>query len=159
MRAFIGLGSNQGDGPESISKALLELARTESVHVGRVSSLYRTAPWGLEAQADFTNAVAEIETELAPLELLALLLRIERQLGRIRSAARWGPRVIDLDLLCCDRYQLHTPELDLPHPRMHQRAFVLVPLLELEPELTIPGVGSALECLEKLAKSDVERLP
>jgi 2-amino-4-hydroxy-6-hydroxymethyldihydropteridine diphosphokinase len=139
--------------------ALRELARNESLHVGRVSSLYRTAPWGLEAQADFTNAVAEIETELAPEEMLSLLLHTERQLGRIRNAVRWGPRVIDLDLLCCDHYQLHTPKLDLPHPRMHQRAFVLVPLLELEPEMTIPGVGSARICLEKLAKSTVQRLP
>ncbi|HLF29953.1 MAG TPA: 2-amino-4-hydroxy-6-hydroxymethyldihydropteridine diphosphokinase [Xanthomonadales bacterium] len=159
MRALVGLGSNQGDGPESIGKALLELARNESVRVGRVSSLYRTAPWGIEAQAEFTNAVAEIETELEPLELLSVLLRVEQQLGRIRNAVRWGPRVIDLDLLCCDQLQLHTPELDLPHPRMHQRAFVLVPLLELDPETNIPGVGSARHCLEKLGKSAVERLP
>lgn len=159
MRAFIGLGSNQGDGPEHIKRALLELVRNKTLRVARVSSLYRTAPWGHQAQPDFTNAVAEIETGLTPLELLSVLLKTEQQLGRIRSGVRWGPRIIDLDLLCCDQNQQHTPELHLPHPRMQQRAFVLVPLLELEPEMTIPGVGSARECLEKLDKSGVERLP
>jgi 2-amino-4-hydroxy-6-hydroxymethyldihydropteridine diphosphokinase len=159
MRAFIGLGSNQGDGPEQINKALLELAGNKTLRVMRVSSLYRTAPWGHQAQPDFTNAVAEIETRLTPLELLSLLLQTEQQLGRIRTGVRWGPRGIDLDLLCCDENQIHTAEIHLPHPRMQQRAFVLVPLLELEPEITIPGVGSARECLEKLDKSGVKRLP
>lgn len=159
MRAFVGLGSNQGDGPSAIRDALVALRRNRNILLTRVSSLYRTKPWGLETQADFTNAVAELETDLPPIELLELLLSTEEKLGRVRTGARWGPRTIDLDLLSAGEACVHLPGLELPHPRMHERAFVLVPLLELVPDFLIPGIGSAQDWLDKLDKSEVERLP
>jgi len=158
VRALIGLGSNLGDGPEMIRAALRELEKHDGIQVERVSSLYRTAPWGNEAQTDFTNAVAELSTSLAPAALLRQLLRTERLLGRVRDGVRWGPRHIDLDLLCCEGLELHSAELELPHPRMHLRAFVLVPLLELDPNAFIPGVGYARDCLEQVGAQGVQRL-
>lgn len=153
---FIGLGSNIGDGPAIIDKACAALADTSGVQWIRRSSLYRSAAWGRTDQADFTNAVAEISTTLPPLDLLQALMGIESALGRSRSTGHWGPRTIDLDLLCYADLQINSQELTVPHPRMHLRAFVLVPLLELEPEFAIPGLGNARKLLEKLEPQQVQ---
>lgn len=133
------------------------LGRNRNLVITRVSSLYRAKPWGLEAQPDFTNAVAEFESGLAPLDILATLLAVELQLGRVRTGVRWGPRTIDLDLLSFGDAEIHLPGLDLPHPRMHRRAFVLEPLLELDPHFVIPGLGKARNWLDKLDGQGVER--
>lgn len=111
--------------------------------------MYRTPAWGKTDQADFFNAVAGIRYRGEPESLLKLLLSIEDSLGRLRGE-KWGPRLIDLDLLSFDGLQLDTPDLRLPHPHMHERAFVLVPLLELEPDFQIPGRGRADACLAAL---------
>lgn len=158
MRAFVGLGSNLGDGPAMVRAALTELDRQDSIQVVRVSSLYRTAAWGCTDQPDFTNAVAELETGLGAEHLLAVLLDIELRLGRERNSMRWSPRIIDIDLLCCGQCVSSRPDLELPHPRMHLRAFVLVPLLELDPHLVIPGIGSVQTCLDRLEAQDLRRL-
>jgi len=156
QRCFVGLGSNIGDGPEILEQAMLALAKVPGIELRRQSSLYRSAAWGRTDQADFTNAVVEISSRLAPLDLLQKLLQIETEMGRTRDSGHWGPRLIDLDLLCYADLQIETPELVLPHPRMHQRAFVLVPLLELEPDVEIPGVGLARKSLEKLDPQEVQ---
>ena len=154
MRAWIGLGGNHEDSGERLDAALRRLAETPEVELRRQSRRYRTAPWGLPGQPDFVNAVAELETALSPLQLLHLLLETERRLGRERSGPRWGPRCIDLDLLTYDDLRIESAELALPHPRMHLRAFVLIPLLELEPEFKIPGLGSAADCLQRVEPSE-----
>jgi len=158
MRAFIGLGSNVGDGRAQLLAALECVGRLPGIKVLRCSSLYRTAAWGIENQPDFTNAVAELETGLSPGELLAALLTAEQQLGRQRSGHQWGERTIDLDLLCYEQVTMKEADLELPHPQMHLRAFVLVPLTELVPDFVIPGVGAARQCLENLGCQRVERL-
>jgi len=158
MRSYIGLGSNLGDGPAMIRAASAALDRHDSIQVLRVSSLYRSAAWGREDQPDFTNAVAEIETTLDPEKLLAVCLQLEQSLGRVRDDVHWAPRAIDIDVLCCGQFVLNRPELQLPHPLLHKRAFVMVPLLELEPDLTIPGVGSVRTCLDALEFQRVELL-
>lgn len=156
VRAWIGLGSNIGDGRAEIARALQRLAQQPELRLCRQSSLYRTAAWGEPDQPDFYNAVAELETSLEPRALLDLLLEIETALGRVRNGRRWGPRRIDLDLLLLGDTQLTGPGLNLPHPRMHLRAFVLVPLAELEPGLLIPGRGSVRRCLEQVENQRVE---
>jgi 2-amino-4-hydroxy-6-hydroxymethyldihydropteridine diphosphokinase len=158
MRAFIGLGSNLGDGPAMIRSASAALHGHDSIRVLRMSSLYRTAAWGCTDQPDFTNAVVEIETALDPERLLAVCLQTERDLGRRRSSVRWGPRIIDIDILCCGQIVLRGPDLEVPHPLLHRRAFVMVPLLELEPDLVLPGIGIVRNCLEELKFQGVRLL-
>jgi 2-amino-4-hydroxy-6-hydroxymethyldihydropteridine diphosphokinase len=141
-RAYVGLGANLGDREATIRRAV-ELLRADSdVRVTAVSSLRETEPWGLVDQPRFLNGVAVVETELAPRELLERLLGVERALGRSRDGPRFGPRTIDLDLLLYDGVRLDEPGLTLPHPRLHERRFVLEPLAELDPGLEIPGRGS-----------------
>ncbi|NND45611.1 MAG: 2-amino-4-hydroxy-6-hydroxymethyldihydropteridine diphosphokinase [Xanthomonadales bacterium] len=158
MKAWIGLGSNVGDRSAEIERALAHLSRHPDIVVLRRSSSWRTAAWGREEQRDFHNAVAELETALAPAQLLRVLLETENELGRDRSGPRWGPRRIDLDLLLAEERVLDQPGLSVPHPRMHQRAFVLAPLNELDPDLPIPGHGTVRECLRTLAAQPVERI-
>lgn len=158
QRCFIGLGSNIGDGPEIIQQALDGLAQNDAIDVLRVSSLYRTAAWGRPDQPDFTNAVTEITTTLSGLQLLQKILQLELELGRTRDTGHWGPRLIDLDLLTYADEQINSPELTVPHPRMHVRAFVLIPLLELESDFQIPGLGSAQEWQKKLQKQLIQRI-
>ncbi len=158
QRCFIGIGSNIGDGPAALHQALEMLVQTKSITLVRVSSLYRTAAWGLTDQADFTNAVAELVTTLPADELLATLLRVEAGMGRRRDGEHWGPRLIDLDLLTYGEQVINQPGLVVPHPYMHERAFVLVPLLELEPEFEIPGRGRASAWQKKLQDQSVQSL-
>ena len=156
MDAWIGLGSNLGNPGAQLKEALLQLGDIAGIELREISGFYRTAPWGKQDQDDFFNAVAMVETDLQPGELLEVLLQIEHQMGRDRSAGRWGPRIIDLDLLSYDDLVMKSPSLELPHPRMHLRAFVLQPLLELDPDFIIAGKRSVKECLSSLGDQDLE---
>jgi 2-amino-4-hydroxy-6-hydroxymethyldihydropteridine diphosphokinase len=137
-RAFIGLGSNLGDREASLKAAVAALGKAGAV-VLRTSSFIRTAPAGKLDQPEFLNGVVEIETEQRPRALLDLLMEIERGLGRVRSE-RWGPRTIDLDLLLYGDEIVRDPDLEVPHPRMHERLFVLEPLAEIAPDAWHPAL-------------------
>jgi len=143
MRAFVGLGSNLGERETQIRLALDDLARLADSRLDGVSSLYDTEPLGETEQPNFLNAVARLHTELPARQLLWNLHLIERRLGRVRGR-RWGPRTIDLDLLLYGDLVLDEPDLRVPHPELARRAFVLVPLLELEPGLVHPETGRTL---------------
>ncbi len=158
--AFVGLGANLGDAAETVRGALRALALMPGVSLVRASSLYRTPAWGIEQQPDFINAVAMLETTLEPEALLEALLGMEREFGRDRDAAsRWGPRTLDLDVLLYADLCMSSTSLTLPHPHMHERAFVLVPLLELVPEVVIPGRGPARDAASGVTTSGIWRLP
>jgi 2-amino-4-hydroxy-6-hydroxymethyldihydropteridine diphosphokinase len=156
--AFIGLGSNLSDPREEVRMALEALGRLPGTKVLARSSLYRSAPVGYLDQPDFVNAVAKIETQLAPKALLDALLEMEKDRGRTREFQN-APRVLDLDVLLYDGLIHHEHGLTLPHPEMHKRAFVLCPLLEIAPGCEIPGVGRAGGMLEKCLNQELERLP
>lgn len=149
-RAYVGLGGNVGDAQARLRTAFDALARIPSTRLLRRSRSYRTPPWGIADQPDFINAVAELETSLAPRELLEALLAIERANGRQRGSERWGPRTLDLDLLAYGDLHCEEPGLTLPHPRIGERAFVLVPLAELCAEMRIPGSGTVRELLARV---------
>lgn len=136
--AYLGVGTNLGDRMGNIREALRKLRDLPTIRLGRVSSVYETAPVGLTDQPDFLNLIVSVRTGLAPPALLGALLNIENQMGRVRTE-RWGPRVIDLDLLLYGGERVSLPELTVPHPRLRERAFVLVPLAEIAPEMTLPG--------------------
>jgi 2-amino-4-hydroxy-6-hydroxymethyldihydropteridine diphosphokinase len=155
-RAFIGLGSNLDDPASQVLVAFDELARLPSSRLLTHSSLYRSAPMGRLDQPDFINAVAQIETGLSPHELLKALLEIEHRHGRVRECAN-GPRTLDLDLLIYDDLQCSGRCLTLPHPRMHQRAFVLQPLLEIAPDTRVPGHGAVADLLARCTGQRLER--
>jgi 2-amino-4-hydroxy-6-hydroxymethyldihydropteridine diphosphokinase len=141
-RAFVGIGSNLGDSRPLIAAALELLGAEEGVEVLAVSTLRETDPVGYEDQPRFLNGAAELETELGPRDLLARLLVIERQLGRVRGEGRrFGPRTIDLDLLLYGQETVDEPGLEVPHPRLHERRFALEPLAELDRALEVPGRG------------------
>ncbi|MBI4642608.1 MAG: 2-amino-4-hydroxy-6-hydroxymethyldihydropteridine diphosphokinase [Deltaproteobacteria bacterium] len=135
--AYVGLGANLGDPRRQLEEALARLAAIEEVEVLKVSRFYRNPPLGPPDQPWYVNAVAQVRTRLEPEELLRVLLRVEEDLGRVRGE-RWGPRIIDLDLLLYDGVIMSGPELVLPHPEMHRRAFVLVPLAEIAPQAWHP---------------------
>jgi 2-amino-4-hydroxy-6-hydroxymethyldihydropteridine diphosphokinase len=155
--AHIGIGSNQADPVRQVREALDALARLPATRLMVCSSLYTTAPVGKLDQPDFVNAVARLETGLSPSALLHALLAIERCHGRVRGE-RNAPRTLDLDLLLYAGAVLDTPGLTLPHPRLHERAFVLKPLAEVSPALVIPGRGPVSALLEQVAGQRVERL-
>ncbi|TKR33622.1 2-amino-4-hydroxy-6-hydroxymethyldihydropteridine diphosphokinase [Luteimonas gilva] len=157
--AFVGLGGNVGDAAATLRAAFGELEALPSTRLLRASRLYRTPAWGLEDQPDFVNAAAMLETALPARELLAHLLAIERAHGRERDAdRRWGPRTLDLDLLLYGDAVLDEAGLHLPHPRLHERAFALMPLAEIAPKATIPGVGPVAEALAKLPTDSISVL-
>ena len=141
IRAYVGLGANLGDREEMLRLALERLAAEPSVELVAVSTLRETEPEDFLDQPRFLNGAAAVETDLSPRQLLARLQLIECELGRRRAGPRFGPRVIDLDLLLYGALVMSEPELELPHPRLHLRRFALEPLLELEPELEVPGKG------------------
>ncbi|HEX7053714.1 MAG TPA: 2-amino-4-hydroxy-6-hydroxymethyldihydropteridine diphosphokinase [Burkholderiales bacterium] len=157
-RAYIGLGANLDDPAARVRDAFVELAALPDTRLVTRSALYRTQPQGYAAQPDFVNAVAALDTGLAPAELLDRLQAIETKAGRQRSFPN-APRTLDLDLLLYDTRRIDQPGLVVPHPRMHERAFVLVPLLEIAPKARIPGAGSARGCLARVAGQAVEKLP
>ncbi|WP_227397289.1 2-amino-4-hydroxy-6-hydroxymethyldihydropteridine diphosphokinase [Jeotgalibacillus aurantiacus] len=135
--AYVSIGSNMGDSLSNLQQAIRLLDETAGVNVQSVSSVYETDPVGYEDQQVFLNIAAGVETDLSPDELLVRCLEIEQTLGRKR-VIRWGPRTIDLDVLLYGNEQLDTERLTIPHPRMHERSFVLVPLLELNASLIHP---------------------
>jgi 2-amino-4-hydroxy-6-hydroxymethyldihydropteridine diphosphokinase len=137
VRAFLGLGSNLDDRLENLRRAVVLLDRAGGIRAVRSSRVYETAPVG-PPQPDYLNAVIEVETTLAPHDLLRACLAVEHTMGRVR-AERWGPRVIDVDVLTYGDERIDDDDLTVPHPRMHERAFVLVPLLELTADPALPG--------------------
>jgi len=153
--AYIGLGSNLDNPAEQIRSALVDLGEIASSRLLRCSSLYRSTPWGYADQPDFVNAVARMDTELSPRALLQALLALEQAQGRLRAIAN-GPRILDLDLLLYDEQRIVESDLVVPHPRMHQRAFVLVPLLEIHPQASIPGYGAVAQLLGSVDTQGVE---
>jgi 2-amino-4-hydroxy-6-hydroxymethyldihydropteridine diphosphokinase len=143
-RVYLGLGSNLGDRAANLREAARRLA--EKVTLLRVSSLYETEPWGVTDQPKFLNAACAADTGLSPQELLQFTQSIELDLGRVRSA-RWGPREIDIDILLYDDLVIETRDLTVPHPRLRERAFVLVPLVEIAPEMIHPGNRQSMQDL------------
>ena len=154
QRAFVGLGSNLDDPVRQVETAMAELDALPCTRLVRRSRLYRTKPVGPADQPDFINGCAEVETCLDAHALLRELLALEQRHHRVRTRPN-GPRTLDLDLLLYDQTTLDTPELQLPHPRMHERAFVLVPLAELAPQAMIPGHGQVATLAARVGTADV----
>jgi 2-amino-4-hydroxy-6-hydroxymethyldihydropteridine diphosphokinase len=157
--ALIALGGNVGDVRATFNKAIAHICGMAQAALVARSSDYATPPWGETRQDRFINACIEIETSLDPHALLFTLHRIEQKFGRDRiDETRWGPRTLDLDLLAYDDVTLERPELTLPHPRLFERAFVLVPLAEIVPERVIAG-RKVRDALARLSTGGIERLP
>jgi len=156
-RVFVGLGANLGDARAAVAAACVHVANLPGTRLVARSGLYRSEPVDAVGP-DFVNAVAELRTHLSPQELLAALQDIEQLHGRERPF-RHAPRTLDLDLLMHGQRELHIDTLTLPHPRLHLRAFVLHPLLELAPDLTHPRLGPLRLCLDATAGQAIERLP
>jgi len=156
-QAFIALGSNLQDPQAQVERALQTIANTPNIKLIKASSLFKTAPIGYDNQPDFINAVAEIETDLSPLELLHSLLEIETQHGRERPFPN-APRVLDLDVLLYGNIEINTAELTLPHPRMYTRGFVMLPLAEIAPKINIGNHGYADELASKCDNQGVSKL-
>jgi 2-amino-4-hydroxy-6-hydroxymethyldihydropteridine diphosphokinase len=151
MRSFIGLGSNVGDRAENLRQAIRALKATPGVEVAQVSGIYETEPVGGPSQPDYLNAVVEIDTQLGPRAIFEACMTIEHALGRERSTEEhWGPRIIDLDVLTCGDLIVNDPDLEIPHPRLAERAFVLVPFSEIAPYIDIPGLGRVHDLEERL---------
>jgi len=158
---YVGLGANLGAAALTLRTAAAALDDLPQTRLTALSSLYRTPAWGNPDQPDFTNTAAAIKTTLQPLDLLAALMQIERAHGRTRSAdgeGRWGPRTLDLDILLYGGIRLDLPGLTIPHPHLHQRAFALVPLLEIAPDIDIPGLGPARNALELLSDAGIQKI-
>ncbi len=134
---FLGLGTNMGDGPATLKGALDALEESGQLRVRQCSTIYRTTPISDIEQADFLNAVVEVATDLSPRGLLGLLLATEQRFGRERTR-RWGPRTLDLDLLLSNQVVESLPGLEVPHPELHKRGFVLIPMAEIAPEVRHP---------------------
>jgi 2-amino-4-hydroxy-6-hydroxymethyldihydropteridine diphosphokinase len=157
IRCYVALGSNLGNPAQTIDDAIDAMAALRGSLLKAISSLYRTAPIGLKHQPDFINAVVAIDTRLGPRELLDELFALEARFGRVREpgSLRNAPRTLDLDLLLHGETVQDDPELTLPHPRMHERAFVLAPLAEIAPNLHVPGRGPIGDLLAACADQRV----
>ncbi len=140
--AFLGLGANIGDRKENLLKALRLLDSKPGIRVEEISSIYESEPWGVLDQAPFLNMVALVSTERQPRQLLAACREVEAELGRVRQE-KWGPRVIDIDILLFDDLEMREEDITIPHPHMLEREFVMAPLLELRPAICIPGNDKA----------------
>lgn len=158
MKSYIGLGSNLGDSLHTLESALTCLTQHAKITLLQVSSFYQSKPHGPKDQPDYINAVAEITTELGAIELLDTLQQIENTHHRKRTAQRWGPRTLDLDLLLYGDRCIHTERLTVPHPRIEERDFVLYPLAEITPTLTFPNGKSLRECLIRIPDTDLIKL-
>jgi len=156
-RVYLSLGGNLGDPLKAMGEALRTLDADPRTEVVAVSSPHRTPPWGKVDQPDFLNIAAEVLTALSPRQMLDLCLDVERRLKRVRQE-RWGPRLIDIDILAFGERVIHEDGLEIPHPRMFERAFVLVPLLEIAPDFTFGGVRAA-DRLPHVDQAGIERLP
>ena len=160
VHAFVGLGGNVGDVAGAFASAAARMDELPGTQLLRVSRGYRTPAWGMAGQPDFLNAVAMLETQLPARELLDELLAIERMHGRDRAnETRWGPRTLDLDLLLYGDGTIDEPGLRVPHPRLHERAFALRPLLEIAPGVSIPGHGCARDLPAAMAAEGIEAVP
>jgi len=157
-RAYIGLGSNLENPMKQLECAYRALDNIPQTHLISQSSYYGSSPMGPQDQPDFINSVALVETAQGPQTLLHELQRIEHQQGRVREQ-RWGPRTLDLDLLLFDQQQIENTELTVPHSGMAERNFVLLPLYEIAPELTIPGLGSLHTLVEQCSAAGLHKLP
>lgn len=157
VRAFVGLGGNIGDVANTLMEAIWAIEALPQTSVRSQSDLYRSPPWGRTDQDHFINAVVELQTRLAPMILLDCLIGIEEKFGRVRSAnERWGPRTLDLDLLLFGEQIIQSPGLCIPHPHLHERGFVLVPLAQIAPNLDVPGRGRVADLLTGIDASGVE---
>ncbi len=156
--AYVGLGSNLESPADQVERGLAALDRLAVTRVVARSHLYRTTPWGYLQQPDFVNAVAAVETGLDARALMQALLDVEREFGRQRDDLRFGPRVLDLDLLLHANAHIDEPGLHVPHPRLHERAFVLVPLAEIAPQLAVPGQGRVDALLARIDASGCRML-
>lgn len=156
--AWVGLGSNMQNPSDQLKRALKQLAEDDQIEILSVSSFYQTPPWGDHQQDDFVNAVLKMRTGLEPRALLRRLQAIEDAMGRKRGKRRWGPRLIDLDLLLYDKLQYRSEDLQIPHPRIHERAFVLVPLCELDDSLDIPGRGNVRNLSKHIDVGNIHKL-
>lgn len=156
--AWLALGGNVGDSRALLQQAVEKLCERGDIRLLARSSNYRTPPWGVTDQAPFVNLCIAVETSLAPPDLLSRAHEVERTLGRNRATEqRWGPRTVDIDILAYENFVIQEPDLILPHPRLFERAFVLVPLAEIAPDLHISGrrIGDAAA---EIAGADIERL-
>ena len=161
MQAFVGLGANLGDAVATVQAAFGALDALPGARVLRASRLYRTPAWGKTDQPAFVNAAAVLETELDARALLDAMLAIERDFGRDRASDgsdRWGARTLDLDLLLYGTDAIDEPGLRVPHPHLHERAFALVPLIEIAPDLVIPGHGRAADLVAAMVTGDIHAL-
>ena len=158
VRAYIGLGSNLDDSLTHLRSGMTALEKLDQTQVEICSSLYRTAPVGIQDQPDFINAVCRVRTGQAPAALMRHLLQIERAHGRLREGMKGGPRTLDLDLLLYGDREIDTDDLTVPHPRLHERAFVLYPLHEIEPDLIVPGRGALQTLLGHCTDQRVEKV-
>jgi 2-amino-4-hydroxy-6-hydroxymethyldihydropteridine diphosphokinase len=157
--ALLALGGNVGDVRDTLDRAVAALCDGEEVRLCARSSDYRTPPWGVEDQPPFINLAIAVETGLAAHALLARAQAVEREFGRARAhEQRWGPRPIDIDLIAYGDLVLDSPDLTLPHPRLFERAFVLVPLAEIAPERQISGIR-VRDALARLNRTGIEKLP
>jgi 2-amino-4-hydroxy-6-hydroxymethyldihydropteridine diphosphokinase len=158
-RAFLGLGGNVGDSRATLDRAVAMLNDGRDIKVLARSSDYQTPPWGVESQAPFVNLCLAVETTLAPRQLLSRIHEVEQSLGRDRaSETRWGPRTCDIDILSYDNTALNEPDLTLPHPRMFERGFVLMPLAEIAPDAVIGG-RLVMDALQAADITGIVRLP
>jgi 2-amino-4-hydroxy-6-hydroxymethyldihydropteridine diphosphokinase len=158
LLAYVGIGSNLGNPVAQVREAIAELEEiTDSIVIAR-SSLYSSKPMGPPGQPDYVNAVVAIDTVLSPQALLQALQTIERRQGRERTAERWAPRVLDLDLLLYGSKVLNTADLTIPHPGLHERDFVLVPLEEIAGDIIIPGRGALRAFLSRCANHSPRKL-
>jgi 2-amino-4-hydroxy-6-hydroxymethyldihydropteridine diphosphokinase len=157
--AYIGLGSNLEDPASQVRRALAELKSLVDVRSVSASPLYRNPPMGPQDQPDYVNAVAGVLTRLSPRELLRQLQALEERLGRVRKEGdRWGPRIIDLDLLVFGKVTMQDPGLNLPHPGIFERNFVLLPLCDIAPSLVVPGTGTVSLLAQRLGCSGLQRV-
>ncbi len=159
IRAYIGLGSNLDEPLQQLQQAIIALQQIPDSRLTARSRFYRSKPMGPADQPDYVNAVAMFDTCLEPLALLDALQAIEQQQGRVRDGERWGPRTLDLDLLLYGPEAIDLPRLQVPHPGLTQRSFVLQPLFDLAPELTFPDGLTLREALAAIDLTDLERLP
>ena len=159
VRAFLGMGGNVGDVPTTLTEAMWAIDSLPQTSIRAQSKFYRTPPWGRTDQPEFINAVVELQTRLTPRVLLNYLLEIETRFGRERSEGeKWGPRELDLDLLTFGDERIDEPGMHIPHPHLHERAFVLVPLAEIAPSLLIPEVGTVSELLAGVSAAGIEAI-
>lgn len=155
---YVGLGSNLDNPIGQLRTAKSALSMLPRTRLERCSSFYRTVPVGYAEQSDFLNAVCRLSTELDPAMLVEHLLAIEVQHGRVERKQKWGPRILDLDLLLYDQSVMSTPGVTVPHPRLHERAFVLYPLSELDRDLIVPGRGKVTELLVSCREQKIEKI-